>query len=307
MFLDSAPFLGRAQREATRDTAVKYSTAGSSEDIEFIKTCIALTLKSVLAIELANEMAFRERGLTRRRREAGVRPICDGCATTIFSGHFMCCCCGREICLDCYAEWDDGQEKGWERIDTCSKKRRHTKLHMVPFTFFQEGELEALVKDANDFIPKESGKTHDLEEKFQRGQSEGCLPFLKTSVTDIKEEDFKELWELGQPIILTDCLKRFKVSWTPQYFIKKYRDVGCLLVNCRSDKTIESTVGKFFQEFLSPKPKRPLKLKVPPPFLTPFNLRTGHLQMTLQKSSHLYLKILKKHFRFLGIPDERGL
>jgi hypothetical protein len=265
MFLDSAPFLRRNQREATRDITITYSTTGSPEDIEFIKSCIAPTLSAVLGVELANEMAFRGRGLLRRRREAGVRPICDGCATTIFSGHFMCCCCGREICLDCFAEWDDGQDKGWERVDSCSKKRRHTKRQMVPFTFFQEGELEALVKDVNDFVPKESGKTEDQEEKFQRGQSEGFLPFIKTSVKAITEENFKELWGLGQPIVLTDCLKRFKVSWTPNYFIKKYRNVGCLLVNCLSDKTLQSTVGKFFQQFLSPDTKQPLKLKVPPP------------------------------------------
>jgi lysine-specific demethylase 3 len=136
---------------------------------------------------------------------------------------------------------------------------------MVPFTYFQEGELEALVKDVNDVIPKESAKTEDQGEKFQRGQSEGFLPFIKTSVKDIKEEDFDELWGLGRPIVLTDCLKRFKVSWTPAHFIKKYRTVKCLLVNCLSDKTLQSTVGKFFQEFLSPDTKQPLKLKVPPP------------------------------------------
>jgi hypothetical protein len=167
--------------------------------------------------------------------------------------------------LDCFAEWDDGQDKGWERIDSCSKKRRHTTRQMVPFTFFQEGELEAMVKDVNDFVPMETGKTEDQGEKFPRGRSEGFLPFIKTSVKDITEENFKELWGLGQPIVLTDCLERFKVSWTPGYFIKKYRNVECLLVNCLSDKTLQSTVGKFFQQFLSPAAKQPLKLKVPPP------------------------------------------
>ena len=263
MFRDSAPFLGRNQREATRETAIAYSTAGTSTDIEFIKSCIAPTLKSVLAMELANEMTFRDRGLLRRRREAGVRPICDGCATTIFSGHFMCCCCGREICLDCYGEWDDGLEKGWQGVDSCAKRRRHTKRQMVAFTFFREGELEALVNDVDTFVSTENGKTEDRGRKFAEGKSEGFLPFVKTSVKDIAEEEFKELWGLGQPIVLTDCLERFNVSWTPDHFIEKYQTVKCLLVNCQTDKTVHSTVGNFFKEFLSPDATQPLKLKVP--------------------------------------------
>ena len=263
MFLDSAPFLGRNQREATRDSAITYSTAGTTQDIDFIKSCIAPTLKVVLAIEMANEMTFRDRGLLRRRREAGVRPICDGCATTIFSGHFMCCCCGREICLDCYVEWDDELDKGWERVDSCSKRKRHTKRQMVPFTFFRRGELEALIKDVDGFISMESEMTEGQGRKFQEDKTEGFLPFVKTSVQDIEEEEFKHLWALGKPILLTNCLERFNMSWTPDHFIEKYRTVKCHLVNCQTDKTMQSTVGKFFQDFLSPDTTRPLKLKVP--------------------------------------------
>ena len=262
MFLDAAPFLGRNQREAIRDNPITYSTFGTTQDTEFIKSCIAPTLSSILATELANEIVFREKGLLRRKREAGVRPICDGCATTIFSGHFMCCCCGREICLDCYAEWDDNQEEGRERVDSCSKKRRHTKQQMVPFTFFEEGGLERLLADVNSFVQTEHGKVEDQGRKFAMANSEGFLSFVKHSVQDVMEEDFKELWGLGHPLVLTDSLERFKVSWTPDHFIEKYRAVKCGLVNCQTDKTIQSTVGKFFEEFLSPDSKRPLKLKV---------------------------------------------
>ena len=151
MFLNSAPFLGQNQREATRTNTINYSIPGTSSDVEFIKSCIAPTLTSVLAIELVHEVIFRDEGLLRRRREAGIRPVCDGCATTIFSGHFMCCSCGREICLDCYSEWDDSEAFGRENVDSCLKRRRHTKRQMVPFTLFEEGELERLIKDVKSF------------------------------------------------------------------------------------------------------------------------------------------------------------
>ena len=263
MFLNSAPFLGRKQREAIRAVKIPYSTPGTSESVEFIKSCIAPTLASVLAIELVHKEIFRDEGLLRRRREAGVRPVCDGCATTIFSGHFMCCCCGREICLDCYSEWDDSEAFGWEDVDSCSKRRRHTKKQMIPFTLFEEWELERLIKDVKAF-PR-GRKEFIFQRKFPRDRADGFLPYTKTSVDDITEEDFQSFWGLGQPLVLTGCLDRFQMPWTPDHFIQHYGDQECILVNCNSDKMITSKVGKFFSEFLSTDLKSPLKLKVLPP------------------------------------------
>jgi hypothetical protein len=259
MFVNSAPFLGRKQREATRNSKITYSTPGTSSDVSFIKSYIAPTLTSFLAKELVHEVVFRE-GVLHRQREAGVRPVCDGCATTIFSGHFMCCCCGREICLDCYSEWNDNEEIGWENLDSCSKKRRHTKRQMVPFTLFENGELERLIKDISAFPWGRTELCH--ERNFSRKKVEGFLPFTETCVEAVKEEDFQYLWGLGQPLVFTGCLERFKISWTPDHFIEHYGQQACVLVDCRSDKLVRSTVGKFFDEFLSSHPKRPLKLKV---------------------------------------------
>jgi len=263
MFVDSAPFLGRKQREAEREIEIAYSTPGTICDIALLRSNIAPTLISVLALELGHETVFRDDGLLRRRREAGVRPVCDGCATTIFSGHFMCCCCGREICLDCYSEWDDSLDVGWENVDSCSKRRRHTKRQMIPFTLFDRGELERLLKDVRSF-PLGKDVSESIPPSFPRAQTEGYLPFAKVSVDDISEDDFQMLWRLGEPIVLTNCLQLFQMSWTPQHFIEKYDTVKCMLVNCKTDKTVVNTVGSFFRQFLSTdEPKKPLKLKVP--------------------------------------------
>jgi hypothetical protein len=261
MFLDSAPFLGRKQKEAERETEIPYSTPGTITDLAFLRSNIAPTLISVLCNELAHETVFQDEGLLRRRREAGVRPVCDGCATTIFSGHFMCCCCGREVCLDCYSEWDDSVDVGWENVDTCSRRRRHTKKQMVPFTLFEREELRQLLKDVKSFpLGKD---VLGLPRRFPRARTEGFLPFIKTSVDDISESEFQSLWGLGEPIILTGCLERFKVSWTPKHFIQQYGNDECMLVNCKTDKTVDTTVGSFFSQFLSTdEPKKPLKLKV---------------------------------------------
>ena len=262
MFLDSAPFLGRRQREAERETEIPYSTVGTVDDLAFLRSSIAPTLISVLGNELVHETIFRDDGLLRRRREAGVRPVCDGCATTIFSGHFMCCCCGREICLDCYSEWDDSVDLGWENVDSCSKRRRHTKKQMVPFTLFERGELLRLLKDVKSF-PLGKEVLGSIPRTFPRPQTEGFLPFIKTFVDDISESDFQSLWGLGEPIVLTGCLKGFKMSWTPEHFIQQYGNEKCMLVNCKTEKAVDTTVRSFFEQFhCTDELKKPLKLKV---------------------------------------------
>jgi len=63
MFVDSAPFLGRRQREAEREIEIAYSTPGTIADIAFLRSNIAHTLVSVLALELVHETVFRDDGL----------------------------------------------------------------------------------------------------------------------------------------------------------------------------------------------------------------------------------------------------
>lgn len=259
IFLDDAPFTGRNQREATKNEDVTYSTLGSLEDVQFLRSSISGTLEKVVTSEVDFEDSFKET-LVRRRREAGVRPVCDGCATTIFSGHFMCCVCGRELCLDCYYEWDDSVEKGFENVASCSRRQRHHKRVMVPFTFAKEGEMQRILNEVRNSV-QENGEVN-LEKDFSKAQTEGFLPFIKMDLKSIQEEDFRSLWSQGEPLVITGCLNNFKIPWTPDHFIENYGTQRCLLVDCNTESHITSTVETFFQEFPTLEPKRPLKLKV---------------------------------------------
>jgi hypothetical protein len=303
MFIDSAPFLGKSQREANLDHVVQYSTPGSGKDVEFIKACIAPTFLSTLAMELVHETVHKETLVT-RLREAGVRPVCDGCATTIFSGHFMCCACGKEICIDCYGEWDDTMDFTWGHIDSCSKKRRHMKQQMVPFTYFRPDELRRLLVDVNGYRRAES-RAQLQPKEFAKVMGDGGLPFIKVDVEEMGENDFMEIWAVGQPIVLTGCLPRFEISWTPKYFMKHYGPDHCVLVDCASgDIKTNTTVGKFFEEFLSDEPKRPLKLKVIS-FLKLSHYRIGR-QPTISPRFFLpYSRTLKMQFPSPDILAER--
>lgn len=302
MFIESAPLL----REAKLDHVVQYSAPGSEKDVEFIKACITPTFLSVLAMELIHETVHKGTLIT-RLREAGVRPVCDGCATTIFSGHFMCCACGKEICIDCYGEWNDTIDFTWGRIDSCSKKRRHTKQQMVPFTYFRPGELRRLLIDVQGYRIATSRAQLQPPKEVSKVIGEETLSFMKADVDDVGENDFKEIWGIGQPIVLTGCLKRFEISWMPQYFIDHYGPDHCVLVDCAPGNIkINTTVGKFFEEFLSDGPKRPLKLKVIS-FSRLSDYRIGR-QPTISLRSFLpYSRTLKMQSRFHDILAERVL
>jgi len=173
----------------------------------------------------------------------------------------MCCTCGREVCLDCYHEWDDVLEIGQENVDSCSKKRRHTKRQMVPFSFAKEGELEGLMKDL-EHLPRQMSQGIIESTEYPKSRTEGFLPFIKAKLSSIHEKDFRKLWNLSQPLVVTSCLDNFEISWTPEYFIDNYGKEQCFLVDCDTEQYVKSTVGKFFEEFSMSDAKRPLKLKV---------------------------------------------
>lgn len=258
LFVDQRPMF-RRQREADRLAPITYSTPGEDKDIEFIKSSIADTLLSVLEAETLFENSFKDK-LVRRRREAKTRSICDGCATSIFAGHLMCCSCGKEFCLECFSEWDDSKEHGFENIDTCGKARRHTKIHFVPFTFFKEGEREILMEKVRTYQKKVVMLPYPKE--FPTETTDGFLPFAKPEVDNISDDEFQFLWGKRQPLVLTGCLKRFSLPWTPEYFIEHYGAEECHLFDCKTDGVITSTVGQFFEGFKASEPQEPLKLKV---------------------------------------------
>jgi hypothetical protein len=141
---------------------------------------------------------------------------------------------------------------------------------MVPFSYFQSGELERLIADVNGYrkVQKYVQQEEKEYKEYYKFKEKGFLPFMKVDVSCMEEEDFQELWGLGHPIVMTGCLPRFQIPWTPPNFMEKYGQNRCILVDCNSDKTITTTVGKFFGEFTSDEPKRPLKLKVFRPFST---------------------------------------
>ncbi|KAF9449547.1 hypothetical protein P691DRAFT_758956 [Macrolepiota fuliginosa MF-IS2] len=60
---------------------------------------------------------------------------------------------------------------------------------------------------------------------------------------------FAPIWQRGDPIVVTGCLDRFKIAWTPEYFVKNYSEQTCLIIECQTDANKRVTVGQFFDMF----------------------------------------------------------
>ncbi|BFZ64625.1 hypothetical protein YB2330_005775 [Saitoella coloradoensis] len=286
-----------------RNLGVRKRGEETREDISYALAQMSHSLYSVLQRELAHELnphghltSSDTEGALRRPRDEGIRALCDACATTIFSGHCVCYVCGHEVCLGCWDEWDEtspslvapdavsptppstagnGNQKaqvevGNPMLDACRHRTRHGKHHFVPYTRFAEGEIRALMERASEWVALTQGAVWDNEIPQHlrvRGETEESLPFVSERWDNVSEGDFQKLWRRGEPLVLSGCLERMEIQWTPEYFIKYYGWQICHLVNCEKSQVIQATVEKFFENFENGElhGHRTLKLKDWPP------------------------------------------
>ncbi|KAI0091874.1 hypothetical protein BDY19DRAFT_927217 [Irpex rosettiformis] len=66
---------------------------------------------------------------------------------------------------------------------------------------------------------------------------------------ELTDAVFRELWQKGEPLVVTDVLKKFTLDWTPEYFKTKYGSQNCLILECQNDQNKRMTVGEFFSLF----------------------------------------------------------
>jgi len=81
---------------------------------------------------------------------------------------------------------------------------------------------------------------------------EDDIPFHPTvtfSDSTLTEETFRQVWVEGRPLVVKGVLDKFHIKWTPQYFIEKYGDHGCTVVDCATEARRDVTVGWFFGLF----------------------------------------------------------
>jgi lysine-specific demethylase 3 len=74
-------------------------------------------------------------------------------------------------------------------------------------------------------------------------------PIAQYTESVLTPEAFPKIWSLGQPLVVTNLLSKFNIQWTPEYFVEKYGEQSCLIIECQTEMNKRITVGDFFGHF----------------------------------------------------------
>ncbi|KAJ2914460.1 hypothetical protein MD484_g5929, partial [Candolleomyces efflorescens] len=74
--------------------------------------------------------------------------------------------------------------------------------------------------------------------------------YSDNELTDVDSaEKFAKIWAYGEPLVVANVLGKFKLEWTPEYFIQEFGDRECLITECEQDANKKTTVKEFFGQF----------------------------------------------------------
>ncbi|KAF8144397.1 hypothetical protein K438DRAFT_1631881, partial [Mycena galopus ATCC 62051] len=250
-----------------------------------MKKIIAAALLPILREELQHISLER---IIYRPRESEVRAACDTCLVSIFSCSWMCRICGRELCSDCFRLVEDAA------VQPNSRATRPCFLNLLacdhaadvfsPITRFSKPELTAVIQNMESLLKTDGLRecwaagdlmhpqditpaSNDSEVKqelnsdmahLQAELATGKIPFremLRFVNSELTDEIFRTHWAQGEPVLVTDVGKSFKIRWSPEYSMTKHGNV--LLFECQTDEDRTTAV-----EFL----KTTRKLKDWPPW-----------------------------------------
>ncbi|KAF7331679.1 hypothetical protein MKEN_00047600 [Mycena kentingensis (nom. inval.)] len=258
----------------------QWNTTFDKQRIDDIKNTAAVALLPTLREEL-NHM--NHESIIYRVRESEVRATCDTCLTSIFSGSWMCRCCGRESCAECYAQVvrltetvakNETEEIMLEDFRnqclhtspgflSCASKSDHGAKSFSPVTRFVREELEAVIEEMEEVVrtvegsrsvspspdvAPSPGSSHS-DDTLVNGDEIPSWDIRRYSNAELTEELFRPLWERGEPILVTDVGKKLELPWTPEYLSHEYGAQTCVTIECQTEKSRTTTVADFFSTF----------------------------------------------------------
>jgi len=65
----------------------------------------------------------------------------------------------------------------------------------------------------------------------------------------LTEVEFRKVWSLGAPLVVTGLGEKFGIRWRPEHFREKHGAQNCSIVECQTDASKRVTVGEFFGYF----------------------------------------------------------
>ncbi|KAG6827209.1 hypothetical protein H0H93_015772, partial [Arthromyces matolae] len=155
----------------------------------------------------------------------------------------------------------------------CTKRNEHKAADFSPMSRFCKWELEGAIREMEEVVKADNGPINNGSSAHTTATASKPLPtpldisaFIpqylspKTASipthplphyvpTELTPETFPGLWKRGEPLVVVGLLERFKLQWTPEYFIEKYGDKACLVIECQTEVNRKVTVGDFFKCF----------------------------------------------------------
>ncbi|KAG6889022.1 hypothetical protein C0992_006718 [Termitomyces sp. T32_za158] len=249
------------------------------------KRTIARALLPTLRKELAH---LRQDLVIHRPREREVRATCDTCMTSLFSSSWLCRLCGREACGECYATVRDLtlERAGMSPAEThalharrekhtyanpfflqCTKRVEHKAGDFSPMSRFCLRELEGAIREMEGIVARDEAPAYMPPAAAAPLPAPlPTAPFIPPSLSPksraipthalasytphaLSPHVFPALWAAGAPLVVVGLLPRFRVAWTPEYFVERYGAQSCLVIECQTEVNRRVTVGEFFGLF----------------------------------------------------------
>ncbi|TFK74360.1 hypothetical protein BDN72DRAFT_812710 [Pluteus cervinus] len=164
---------------------------------------------------------------------------------------------------------------------SCTRRSEHQAKDFSPMSRFCKAELEKAIEDMQNLLETRKTVTEvaspsrsetlsrtpssptapstDSVDKLEVGQLDGYVPACEARILsrrirrftdhELTEDVFRKVWAEGEPLVVTDLLHKFRIQWTPEYFVSQYGTQNCLIIECQTDQNKRITVAEFFEWF----------------------------------------------------------
>ncbi|KAI0216178.1 hypothetical protein L0F63_007112 [Massospora cicadina] len=201
---------------------------------EYVLAQIKDPLLKLLKVE--NEFINAYKDELRYRKPIGpINQVCDVCKAGIFSVFWLCNSCGKELCLNCYSNWDEESFIRRGLLERCRSYTAHGKEKFIPLTNYMPEricQLYEAVESLDDLLTSPSEKS---------------LEYPYMDAKDLSEDVFRSYWQLGQPIVLKNSLSTPLYPVTPKHFIEHYGNNQVDILTLDGKELETTTIEKFFE------------------------------------------------------------
>jgi hypothetical protein len=198
----------------------------------------------------------------------------------LLSAAYVCKGCGKDYCVDCYERLRqlDGHAEGSimskadKRLVSCKFHQPHSTDQLFPITLWSVDKLSRLITEMeahlalHPFTPVDRKATLAEPElvRLRNAPTEESNSFMEIDCAELDEPLFHRAWSTGETLVVHNVLDRFKLQWTPSYFMANHGTERCRVLDCQSlnGDSIDLSVREFFSSFDCERDDSILKLKV---------------------------------------------